>query len=161
MRINRFQVFYLLQVQVFAALICYKTFCVLWLSQWLVFCSSCWVRLFVYPLDSWLASIVILFLASWWDRTHLGVDEGVSQQKFLARVRGILVGKLVPFARDVQVVEVLKASFVQGQLVDEGGSDLQIRPATVEELKALQQRPFVLAHDVAGEGARCTTLPTD
>ena len=42
--------------------------------------------------------------------------------------------------------------------MDEGGSYLQVRTATVEELKTFEQRPFVLPHDVACKGARCATL---
>jgi hypothetical protein len=44
--------------------------------------------------------------------------------------------------------------------VDERSPDFQIGSAAIQELKTLEQGPLVLAHDIAGQGACCTTLPS-
>ena len=40
----------------------------------------------------------------------------------------------------------------------ESGSYLKVGATTVEKLETLQERPLVLAHDVASQGARRSTL---
>ena len=56
---------------------------------------------------------------------------------------------------------VLEAGFIRGKLVDESGSNLQIRSSAVQKLQRLQQRPLILAHNIRGKGTGSTTLPPD
>jgi len=45
--------------------------------------------------------------------------------------------------------------------MDEGRSNLEVWATAIEELKALQQRPVVLSHDVGGQRASGTALASD
>ena len=45
--------------------------------------------------------------------------------------------------------------------MDKSRSNLKVRAPTVQELETFQQRPFVLAHDVAGQSTSCATLTAD
>ena len=56
---------------------------------------------------------------------------------------------------------MLQTVFIQRQLMDEGGSDLEVRPPTIQEFERFEEGPLILAHDVASEGARRPALPPD
>ncbi len=95
MSINRFQVFNLLQVQVFRAFVCDETFGVEFVLDRLVLGS---IFVFVQPGDRSLAIVVVFLLACRRDGTHLRIDKGVSQQELFACIGSILVGQFIPFA---------------------------------------------------------------
>ena len=148
MRIDWHELFDFLVRQVLAAFVCHEPL-FLFLGRQIWF--------FVDPLDR-SDFLFQRLVVGRWNRPHLRVDEGVPEKKLFARIGRSLIRELVPLARDVQVVQILQASLVQGQLVDESGPDLQVWSAAVQKLETLEERPLVLAHDVAGQGARCTAL---
>ena len=71
----------------------------------------------------------------------------------------MLIRKFIPLVRDIQVVQVLQTVFIQRQLMNESGSDLEVWPPAIQEFEGFEEGPLILAHDVACEGARRPALP--
>ncbi len=95
------------------------------------------------------------------DGTHLRVEEGVPQEEFFTLHEAVLLGKLVPLLGLGTNSELVQLLLLGGELVDESGSNFEVGPARVQELKGLKERPAVLPHEIVGDDARGTALAAD
>ena len=153
---------------------CFECDCWGWLILWLLiwvaivfvnlftlFRGRLW-RLLINPFNfPWFLNKIFVIFVGGHYRAHLRIHESISQQKFLTCKGRLRVWKLFPFARYLSVQSSLESRLICRELIDECGSDLKIWSSTVQKFKTLQERPFVLAHDVSSKSARRSTLTSD
>ena len=79
------------------------------------------------------------------ERAHLCVQEGIAQKQLLAFeiLDFFLIGELGPLGGLGAETSLDQARLEGGQLVDEGGTHLELGAARVEELERLEKGPAV------------------
>ena len=162
MSVYRLDVLNSLINKVIAAFVCDQTLNLfLLLSLFLFIFFSGWCRSLIYPLNGAGFLNHRIFVIWRWNRSHLRIHKRISQEELLAGICRILIRKFIPLVRDIQVVQVLQTVFIQRQLMNECGSDLEVWPTAIQEFEGFEEGPLILAHDVACEGAGCPALTPD
>ena len=123
-----------LMYEVITTFVCDQTLnLLLLLALFLLIFFSGRCRSLIKPLYSpWLLDHRV-FVVWWRDRSHLRIHKSISQEELLAGICRILIRKFIPFVRDIQVVQVLQTVFIQRQLMNESGSDLEVWPPAIQE----------------------------
>ena len=91
----------------------------------------------VNPFDRCL-SFLRWTVAELLDRSHLRVQESISEQKFITGKSWLFVAEFIPLAGDLWALGLGKPDFVRWQLMDEGCSDFEIRSSWVQKFKCFK-----------------------